>query len=85
MAAAKPENAIARPRPAIAAVEPRRAAAISRLVRVPAVTNATTAAAHNGRSTFSADWKSASKPANLRRFYGYLTSGFIAFGDPEMP
>ena len=56
MAAAKPENAIARPRPAIAAVEPRRAAAISRLVRVPAVTNATTAAAHNGRSTFSSKW-----------------------------
>ena len=55
MAAAKPENAIARPRPAIAAVEPRRAAAISRLVLVPAVTNATTAAAHNARSTFSAN------------------------------
>ena len=85
MAAAKPENAIARPRPAIAAVEPRRAAAISRLVLVPAVTNATTAAAHNARSTFSANWKSGRKSANLRYFHGYLTSGFIDFGDPEMP
>lgn len=74
--AAKLANAIAKPRPAIAAVEPRRVPAISRLVRVPNVTNATTAAAHNARSTVSANRKRNCKLADFQCFRGHLNTGF---------